>query len=657
MRFYLPLLFLLAPASLSAQPKAQAQPHNVILFVADGLRRDSVTAADMPTFLRMRTAGVDFRNSHAVFPTFTTANASVIATGHGVGDTGDYSNVLYAGTWLSRADVPSATATMVPFVENDEILANLNQAYGGNYLGERTLLSLAREKGFNVASVGKLGPTAIQQIEALRWDRVGPLSAHGAIIVDDATGQAAGIELPGDVARAMRAAGLGTDAPTRTNGFPETSQAANGFAGNAVTPGTLDSNRVQEQWFADVTTRVLLPQFAEEKKPFLLLFWSRDPDGTQHNQGDSLQALTPGINGETSKLGLRNADHCLKQLLDWLDAHPAVKATTDVLVTSDHGFATISRRDVGLGVESSAVSTHLPYELNAGEAGEPPNTLPTGFLAVDLAVRTHLHMFDPAVRSATGPSLFAELAIDGDKPHHPSRGSALLGEQVTRLDAQDAQLIVASNGGSDLIYAPTHDAALVARTVEILAGLDYVGGIFADEAFCPQAASCPGALGLRAIGLQGSSKLPRPAIVVTFKDFLLTAGDLRSGVQVADTDLQHGQGMHGGFGRDQTFNNMAAMGPDFKAGFADLAPMGNIDVAPTVAKILGLEMPSLGTLRGRVLAEALVGGAVVKPAKGQVAVSESAHGQVTVLEYQEQDGVRYLDQACLVGADEARRCP
>ena len=30
------------------------------------------------------------------------------------------------------------------------------------------------------------------------------------------------------------------------------------------------------------------------------MFWSRDPDGTLHNQGDSLNQLTPGINGPTS---------------------------------------------------------------------------------------------------------------------------------------------------------------------------------------------------------------------------------------------------------------------------------------------------------------------------------------------------------------------
>src|SRR5580698_6938450 len=98
------------------------QRHNVIIFVADGLRRGSVNAADMPTFLKVREAGVDFRNSHSVFPTFTTANASVIATGHGLGDTGDYSNYIYPGTWLAKPDATSTSGSVAPFLENDEVL-------------------------------------------------------------------------------------------------------------------------------------------------------------------------------------------------------------------------------------------------------------------------------------------------------------------------------------------------------------------------------------------------------------------------------------------------------------------------------------------------------------------------------------------------------
>ncbi len=115
--------------------------------------------------------------------------------------------------------------------------------------------------------------------------------------------------------------------------------------------------------------------------------------------------------------------------------------------------------------------------------------------------------------------------------------------------------------------------------------------------------------------------------------------------------------MHGGFGRDQTFNNMAAMGPDFKAGFGDDAPMGNVDIAPTLAHILGLDMPSVGSLKGRVLTEALAGGAAAKPLAEKTATSApTSDGIKTLLEFQEYGGVRYYDRACLLQKDGPQHC-
>ena len=652
-------LALILCTTLSPQRSTAQQRNNVIIFVADGLRRGSVNAEDMPTFLKLRTNGVDFRNSHSVFPTFTTANASVIATGHGLGDTGDYSNTIYPGAWLSKPDPAATMGTIAPFLENDAVLANMNSLFTGNYLGERTLLSVAREKGYNVASVGKLGPTAIQQNEAVAWDQFASLTTNGAIIVDDSTGNPDGLPLPPEILEALQKANLPQDSPMRSNGYADSSPWNSGFAGDAVIPGTIAENHIQQQWFADVTTKVLLPKFAEDKKPFVLLFWSRDPDGTQHNEGDSLQRLEPGINGDTSRRGLQNADHCLKQLLDWLDAHPAVKGHTDVLVTSDHGFATISRREIATdGTQTTEPSAALDYELNGKEKAEPKGTLPTGFLAVDLGIRAHLRVFDPSIRATTGSSAYAELTIGGEKSQHSTTGSALLGETVKRVDGSDARLIVAANGGSDLLYVPSKNADIVHQTIAILTQLDYVGGIFVDDAFCPATSDCPGALPMSAIGLIGGSHVPRPAIVVTYKVFYKTPGDLQSAAQISDTTLQEGQGMHGGFGRDQTFNNMAAIGPDFKSGFADEAPMGNIDIVPTLAKILGIEMPSIGNLKGRVLQEALTNGEASRAAEIKSLVSPpTPDGIRTLLEYQEASGVRYYNRACLIPKNAPQRCP
>jgi arylsulfatase A-like enzyme len=651
-------LCLTVAAQTPATPAPAAPHRNVILFVADGLRRGSVTPADTPTLFRLRSEGTDLRNSHSVFPTFTTANASVIATGHGLGDTGDFSNVIYPGSFVGNRFAPAASDSVMPFLENDAVLASVNSLYEGNYLGETTLLSAAHDAGFNVAAVGKLGPVAIQLLPAVNRDELGLMRVPDAIIVDDSTGTSAGIPLPIPFSTALNDSGLPTVAPTRTNGFPDTSVWSNGFQGDAATPGTRAANLTQIQWFADITTQLVLPSFAAEDKPFVLLFWSRDPDGTQHNNGDSFQTLSPGINGETVRLSLRNADHALAQLLDWLDKHPAIKANTDVLVTSDHGFSTLSRRELdSQNARVSEPSANLTYEPSGKDKPQQPATLPTGFLAIDLALFTHQRLFDPSLRAPAGDSVYAEVLLDGEKSHYPALGNGLLGESIHQLDGSDARLMVASNGGSDLIYVPSKDPAIVKATLATLADFDYIGGLFVDDAYCPSPNDCPGALPLSSIGLKGATHLPTPAIVVTFKNFNLHPGDLQTGIQVSDTTLQEGQGMHGGFGRDQTWNNMAAIGPDFKKGFVDPDPTGNIDIVPTVAHILGLTLPSHGNLTGRVMTEALTGQAApaALPVKTLVSAPTSS-GRRTVLDYQQQNGVAYYDRACMANGDHPT-CP
>ena len=68
--------------------------------------------------------GVRFANTHSLFPTFTTANASGMATGHHLGDTGDFSNTIY-----TAAPIASAGGSVTPFIENDAILGEVNEKF------------------------------------------------------------------------------------------------------------------------------------------------------------------------------------------------------------------------------------------------------------------------------------------------------------------------------------------------------------------------------------------------------------------------------------------------------------------------------------------------------------------------------------------------
>ena len=144
---------------------------------------------------------------------------------------------------------------------------------------------------------------------------------------------------------------------------------------------------------------------------------------------------------------------------------------------------------------------------------------------------------------------------------HPVSGNGLIGGTGRIADETDARMVIAANGGSDLIYLPMRDADLVRKIVAFLTRQDYVDGLFVDDRYKIVA----GALPSSKIRLVGSSLTPTPTIAVTFKTFSTDPRQpLMSGVQITDYPLQHGQGMHGSFGRANTFNFMAAIGPDFK---------------------------------------------------------------------------------------------
>src|ERR1044072_4613572 len=76
-------------AALVAPIPALAQ-QNIILFVADGLRAAAVSPERAPAFAKIRDTGVNFANSHSLWPTITTVNASGMATGPFVGAPGAF---------------------------------------------------------------------------------------------------------------------------------------------------------------------------------------------------------------------------------------------------------------------------------------------------------------------------------------------------------------------------------------------------------------------------------------------------------------------------------------------------------------------------------------------------------------------------------------
>ena len=570
------------PSPNPAKPNPEKPARNIIIFVADGLRYGSVEPGNMTNMYRLKTAGVDFTNSHSLFPTITTVNASAIATGHYIGDTGDFGNTLYTGTPMI-----SGNGSPIAGLENDTVLTEMNQKFGGNYLNEVTLFARARAQGFSTAVIGKLGPTRI-------LDSTAAPDGSETLILDDNTGNEGGFALPAWFTREMKAAFVGGQAPK-----------------------TSVPNIEQEAYLMKATTRIVLPHFAAAEKPFALLFWSRDPDMSQHNTRDSIGEYQPGINGPSGKAGTRDADTMLGELLAALKEQGLDK-TTDVFVTADHGFLTVSH--------TSATSPSARF-------GDVPSTeIAAGFLAIDLAHVLQMRLFDPGRNFAS---------VDYGSGTKLAGGSGLLG------DPKNPDVVVVPNGGADLIYLPKSNAPqLAGDIVKFLTTQDYVAAVFVND----RLGKFPGALSMSDLNLMGSARTPVPSIYVSFRSF---AGECENKLQCAvgihDTGLATGQGSHGSLSRAETRNFMAAIGPDFKSGYADPAPVSNADIAPTLAQMAGVTLPAKGKLKGRVISEALLGGAKVNATRRTIQSAPAENGARTILNLQEVGETRYFDAAGFAG--------
>ncbi len=163
-------------------------------------------------------------------------------------------------------------------------------------------------------------------------------------------------------------------------------------------------------------------------------------------------------------------------------------------------------------------------------------------------------------------------------------------------------VMIVSLGGSTTIYTHDHDEAISAEIVEWLQSSDFCGVIYTR-------AGLPGTFLLSAAAIDSPTA---PDIVFSFvwSDRANTSGAPGSLTSEGKTA---GRGTHGSMSPFDIHNTLIAAGPDIVAGLRSELPSGNVDVAPTLYHLLGIEPPS--KLDGRVLSEALAdgGGAATPP--------------------------------------------
>jgi arylsulfatase A-like enzyme len=256
-----------------------------IVIVLDGLRPDAITAEDTPNLWKLRREGVDFVNSHSVFPTVTRVNATAIATGSYPGHNGMVGNSIYV-----RAVDPHHAFSN----DDHKILLHLDEVTGGGMVLTKSLGEILAEHGKRLAAMssGSTGSALLTN----------PRAPRGIGVLIDGYWEP-GVALPSAV----------SDEVLRRFGPPPT-------RGSASEPQ--DSSVA---W----TQRVLRDYVLPDLKPDVVINWLTEPDHIQHATGPGSPPSRASIRADDAEVGL---------LLRKLEAL-GLADQTNIIAVSDHGFS------------------------------------------------------------------------------------------------------------------------------------------------------------------------------------------------------------------------------------------------------------------------------------------------------------------------------
>jgi arylsulfatase A-like enzyme len=572
-------------AGLRAQPQETgAAARRVIIFVWDGLRADDLTPEITPNYFALARSSVVFADHHAVYPTFTMMNSASIATGAYPGVHGFYGNVVYApfakGKNAKGADIEFSAPA---FIEDFGVVEAVRDAYQGRLTLVSTMLQAAQAKGLTTAAIGKFGAAFIQDY------------TRGGIILDEDAAmplgfanelQQAGYPLPRNSVNAYEAGALTL---AKDNGDP-TAPIPIARLKDGQTGDPLDrSGALSRRGFAyltDLFVNYVLPN----KKPDLTIFWSKEPDATSHAYG-------PGTFNSID--ATRMNDEILGRIVEKL-RQLGWEDSTDIIITQDHNHSTVS----------GDVAHHPLRAIVDREVGphDPHGYSVSGFVrTAELLTRDGLKAFDGA--GCRDIPILSGIMADGTHlyPSKDDEQGSVCGRAQKYTSPSYAvpkpipagAIVVAANAGSDYLFVPDGNIETVKAAVVSMQSRLQFGAIFVSDRYGEIAGTLPMSL----IKTENSGNGRAPDIIVSFSydENVAVAG--RSGVSYAS--LINRRGDHGSFSPTDTHISLMASGPDFKSGLHDPLPTANVDVAPTVARILKFSMPDA---QGRVLEEALRGG-------------------------------------------------
>jgi len=445
------------------------------------------------------------------------------------------------------------------------------------------MLQAAQARGLTTAAIGKFGAAFIQDYRRggfiLDEDAAMPLSFAREL-------QQVGYALPRNSVNAFPAGALTL---ANSNGDPTApigiQRLKDGQTGNPLD----QSGALSRRSFAcltDVFGNYILPN----TRPDLTIFWSKEPDATTHAYG-------PGTYNSID--ATRMNDEILGKVVDKI-RQLGWSQITDIIITQDHNHSTVSGN----------VSQFPLRKVTDGSISAPDSSgySVSGFVrTAELLTRDGIKAYDGA-GCRDVPTLSGILS-DGTSLHasRSDPDGSVCGRPQSYTSASfiapkplpPRSVVVAANAGSDYLFVPDRNPDAVKAAVVSLQSRMQFGAIFVSDKFGDVAGTLPMSLIYTENGVGGRS----PDIIVSFSfdENAVVAG--RRGTAYASSINRRGD--HGSFSPTDVHISLMAHGPDFKSGFFDTLPSANVDLAPTVARILNLTMPDV---QGRVLEEALEGG-------------------------------------------------
>jgi arylsulfatase A-like enzyme len=257
-----------------------------VIFVFDALRRDMITAQDMPNLRYFIDQGCDFPDSRCVFPSETRVNAASLACGATPSATGVVANKFF--------DARVFPDRLFYTGKHDDMQA-AERAYGGGFVTSPTLGELLADAGRTLAvvSTGSAGATHLLNPRSGRLNQV-TLSLS-------------------DWRRSTPAA------------YAKEILAKHGPIPPGAKPN-IDRIRLQMD--------MVLDSVLCDIEPDGLIVWFSDPDSTYHDCG---------IGSPESVAAIRHTDAQFGRFLDLWRAHPEHDQCT-IIVCSDHAQVSAQRR-------------------------------------------------------------------------------------------------------------------------------------------------------------------------------------------------------------------------------------------------------------------------------------------------------------------------